>query len=136
MTPEDRVLTEQKVSEALAKEKSLKLNFRLPAAVAVGIGQFFLEPDIHGQPTRAVGVNIDATDKKHQEQHSRFMLREINHRVKNTLAILVSPWPPETLRRSHSAEQFMTAFSGRLQSIAAATRSCRIANGDQFTCAA
>ena len=120
MTPEDRVLTEQKVSEALANGKEFEIEFQIAKTGRwlVGIGQF-LEPDIHGKPTRAVGVNIDATDKKHQEQHSRFMLREINHRVKNTLAILQS-LAAQTLRRSHSAEQFMTAFSGRLQSIAAA----------------
>ncbi len=84
----------------------------------LGLGQVF-ERDEHGEATRAIGVNIDITEKKKQERHARFMLREINHRVKNTLAILQS-LAAQTLRRSSSSEEFMIAFSGRLQAISAA----------------
>jgi two-component sensor histidine kinase len=52
-------------------------------------------------------------------QRTRLLLRELNHRVKNTLAMLQS-LARQTLRQTSDPQEFMTAFAGRLQSISEA----------------
>jgi two-component sensor histidine kinase/PAS domain-containing protein len=118
--PMDRSLVETSLKQAFETGSEFMAEFQIAGEERwlLGLGQVF-ERDEHGEATRAIGVNIDVTEKKKQESHARFMLREINHRVKNTLAILQS-LAAQTLRRSSSAEDFMIAFSGRLQAISAA----------------
>ena len=65
------------------------------------------------------GVVVDITNTKEAEQKTRLLLRELNHRVKNTLAIVQSI-AGQTLRRSRSSAEFNMAFSGRLQALSAA----------------
>src|SRR5262249_41034552 len=40
--------------------------------------------DSDGQPRRAVGVNIDVTERKRVEDQQRVLLGELDHRVKNS----------------------------------------------------
>nr|WP_272213009.1 HWE histidine kinase domain-containing protein [Marinicella sp. W31]MDC2878947.1 HWE histidine kinase domain-containing protein [Marinicella sp. W31] len=65
------------------------------------------------------GVVVDISTTKESEQKTRLLLRELNHRVKNTLAIVQSI-AGQTLRRSRSSAEFNMAFSGRLQALSAA----------------
>ena len=65
------------------------------------------------------GVVVDITTTKESEQKTRLLLRELNHRVKNTLAIVQSI-AGQTLRRSRTSAEFNMAFSGRLQALSAA----------------
>ncbi|MGE0233184.1 MAG: sensor histidine kinase [Flavobacteriaceae bacterium] len=65
------------------------------------------------------GIYLDITERKAAERKTRLLLRELNHRVKNTLAILQSV-AQQTLRRSRNPTEFSRAFSGRLQALAAA----------------
>lgn len=65
------------------------------------------------------GVVVDISSTKESEQKTRLLLRELNHRVKNTLAIVQSI-AGQTLRRSRSTAEFNMAFSGRLQALSAA----------------
>ncbi|WP_114390807.1 HWE histidine kinase domain-containing protein [Notoacmeibacter marinus] len=62
------------------------------------------------------GVAIDVTDRQLADEKRRQLLRELNHRVRNTLAMLQS-LAGQTMRRSASAEEFNAAFSGRLQAL-------------------
>ena len=41
-----------------------------------------------GEVVGYVGVNLDVTERKRAEEHQRLLLRELSHRVKNTLAIV------------------------------------------------
>jgi two-component sensor histidine kinase len=66
-----------------------------------------------------VGVNIDITDTKNAAEKTRLLLRELNHRVKNTLAMLQS-LARQTLNRTSDPAEFMEAFSGRLRAISEA----------------
>lgn len=52
------------------------------------------------------------------EQHQRLLVDELNHRVKNMLAVVVS-WATQTLRRSGTLEGFSGAFLGRVQALTA-----------------
>ena len=39
---------------------------------------------------RAVGVIMDITDRKRTEEHIQLLMREVNHRSKNLLAVVQS----------------------------------------------
>jgi PAS domain S-box-containing protein len=75
--------------------------------------------DSSGQPWRMVGTNIDITDRKLGEQHQRLLLNELNHRVKNTLAIVQAiAW--QSFRQAGVPREARDAFEGRLAALAAA----------------
>lgn len=61
----------------------------------------------------------DIGERKLWEQRQDLLLRELTHRVKNTLAIVQSI-ANQTLRNTRSREQFVERFSGRLAALSAA----------------
>ncbi len=68
----------------------------------------------------AVSVSLhDISDRKEWDKRQRLMNRELAHRVKNSFAILQAILR-STLKTKPDPEQFAAAFSGRLQSMAAA----------------
>lgn len=69
-----------------------------------------------GEPLVMMGVNIDITDARKAAEHTRHLLRELNHRVKNTLAMTQS-LARQTLKRSPNPQDFIEAFSGRLRTL-------------------
>lgn len=77
------------------------------------------ERDAQGRPRLFLGINIDVTEEQSSTQRTKLLLRELNHRVKNTLAMLQS-LARQTLRTTSDPQQFMTAFAGRLQAISEA----------------
>ena len=66
-----------------------------------------------------MGVNIDVTDAREAAEQTRLLLRELNHRVKNTLAMIQS-LARQTLRQKPDPQQFIDAFSGRLRTLSEA----------------
>jgi PAS domain S-box-containing protein len=77
------------------------------------------EWDENGRPTVFLGINVDVTDGQLASERTRLLLRELNHRVKNTLAMLQS-LARQTLRQTSDPVEFMDAFAGRLQSLSEA----------------
>lgn len=75
-----------------------------------------LDHDEHGRPTLVFGVNFDISAAKTSEERQRLLLREINHRVKNTLAT-VQALATQTVRHAREPRAFLDAFSGRLQAL-------------------
>jgi PAS domain S-box-containing protein len=61
----------------------------------------------------------DITERKRAEEQQSTMVAELNHRVKNILAIVQSV-AAQTMRSSSSLENFADAFSGRLRALAVA----------------
>jgi two-component sensor histidine kinase/PAS domain-containing protein len=57
--------------------------------------------------------------RRKTEEHQALLLAELNHRVKNTLAVVLAI-AQQTLKHSGSAEAFNIAFQGRLQALARA----------------
>src|SRR5439155_7897396 len=45
-------------------------------------------PDGHGYPSDIVGVLLDVTERKTAEERQALLTDELNHRVKNTLAVV------------------------------------------------
>ncbi len=75
---------------------------------------------IHDETGRLVGaVNmlIDITDRKRAEEQQALLVRELHHRVKNTLAT-VQAIMGSTARTVDNIEDFKTAIFGRIQSLA------------------
>jgi PAS domain S-box-containing protein len=71
-----------------------------------------------GAPVGLHVVGRDVTDRKRFEKHQRLLVGELNHRVKNTLAIVQS-LAHQTFRQGTAADAG-TRFEGRLEALAAA----------------
>jgi two-component sensor histidine kinase/PAS domain-containing protein len=61
----------------------------------------------------------DMTERKRAEEQQTLLVAELNHRVKNILAIVQSV-AGQTLRSSRSVESFADTFTGRLKALAIA----------------
>ena len=78
-----------------------------------------IDYDADGHPRRVFGVNIDVTDRKRDEEHKSLLVAELDHRVKNVLAVVSA-----LLARSRdigcSAAELAAALDGRIKSMATA----------------
>ena len=68
-------------------------------------------------PIRTTGVVADVTERRHAEERQRFLLQELNHRIRNMLAT-VRAVAASTARSSASLADFEGAFAGRLDALA------------------
>lgn len=75
--------------------------------------------DSAGRVVGASKVARDVSDRKRAEDTQRLLLDELNHRIKNTLAT-VQAIATQTLRRAKDPSEFVTAFNGRIKSLARA----------------
>lgn len=78
-------------------------------------GQIFFD-EIRRTPVRAIGIMLDVTDRREAEERQRMILKELNHRVKNSLAV-VQAIVSQTLRMSKPSEAF-ERIQARLMAIA------------------
>ena len=67
----------------------------------------------------AVQVSLDISDRKRAEHHRKLLVKELNHRVKNTLAV-VQALANQTLRNTTSLHDASQSLSSRLFSLAKA----------------
>ncbi|MEO5806359.1 HWE histidine kinase domain-containing protein [Devosia sp.] len=72
--------------------------------------------DAYGNPLVVMGASFDITESKVSAEQTRLLLRELNHRVKNTLAMIQSV-ARQTIRQNPDPRDFIEAFSGRLRTI-------------------
>ncbi|TIT63225.1 MAG: GAF domain-containing protein [Mesorhizobium sp.] len=75
-----------------------------------------IERDGDGKPTLIFGVNYDISERKLGDERQRLLLRELNHRVKNTLAT-VQALATQTVRHARQPSEFLEAFRARLQAL-------------------
>jgi PAS domain S-box-containing protein len=75
--------------------------------------------DRTGRIVGASKIARDITDKKRAEAIQRILTEELNHRVKNTLA-MTQAIATQSLRHAKSAGDFVESFSGRVQALARA----------------
>ncbi len=71
-----------------------------------------------GRAARLVNVVADVTDRKLAEQHTELVMRELTHRAKNLLAVILSI-ATQTGRSANTVEEFHERFSSRLHGLAA-----------------
>ncbi len=72
--------------------------------------------DADGRAMVMMGASIDISESKEGAERTRVLLRELNHRVKNTLAMIQSV-ARQTIRQNPDPQAFIEAFSGRLRTI-------------------
>jgi two-component system CheB/CheR fusion protein len=73
--------------------------------------------DINGVIIGASKIARDVTERKLREEHQKVLVAELDHRVKNMLAV-VSSLATQTIASSHSLEDFGPAFEGRIHALA------------------
>jgi two-component sensor histidine kinase len=78
-------------------------------------GQVTYDPD--GTVSGLTGVVQDISDRKAAEERQHLLIRELHHRVKNTLAT-VQAIVGSTARTASSIEEFYQGFVGRIVSLA------------------
>ncbi|MGN6549839.1 MAG: HWE histidine kinase domain-containing protein [Pararhizobium sp.] len=74
--------------------------------------------DLQGRPLRLAGVTLDITDRKSAEEHRDMLTREMDHRVKNTLAKVQAIFS-QTLRNADSIDEAQKVIAARMQALAA-----------------
>jgi len=79
-------------------------------------GAGIITRDAVGRPVRMNGVTVDITDRKRAEERQVLLAREVDHRAKNTLAVVLSVL---RLTRAATTKDFVTTVEGRVHALAA-----------------
>jgi PAS domain S-box-containing protein len=123
VVPEDMARIQAETEAARAAGKDLmKYEFRIireggEVRWIEGAARFIFAED--GSLQRIVGTNVDIHERKTAEEHQRLLLNELNHRVKNTLAIVQAiAW--QSLRGGMVPASVREAFEGRLAALSSA----------------
>ena len=121
--PEDRPRVEAAWADAIVRRDAMHLVYRIrrggDGAVRWVEAHGAPRPDRGARPLRYCGTLADVTDRQEEEQRRETLLGEMRHRVKNILANVQS-LALQTGRRSHSVEDFLKIFGGRLGALAQA----------------
>lgn len=122
MHPEDAPGIIRQIGEALARRAPVTVEGRYTNSS----GQYrVLETTARprfsdeGEFLGMIGVNVDISERKEAEEQRELLLAELNHRVKNTLAI-VQGLASQTFRNADDFAHAQQAFSARLGALAAA----------------
>lgn len=75
--------------------------------------------DTDGNYDRVVGVVMDIDERKRAEQQRELMMRELNHRVKNSLSVVLAI-ASQTFRNATDIPVAVDAFRARVQALAVA----------------
>ena len=89
-----------------------------------------MEFNASGKPSRLVGVIADITDRKRAERHRKLLIHELNHRVKNSLAVVQS-LAKQTFRPTEGEDPRTAIFDGRLSALAQAHNLLTIENWEK-----
>jgi two-component sensor histidine kinase/DNA-binding response OmpR family regulator len=69
-----------------------------------------------GKPVRMNGVTVDITERKRAEERQMLLAREVDHRAKNMLAVVLSVL---RLTKAKSTPEFVSTVEGRIHALAA-----------------
>src|ERR1700730_1873744 len=72
--------------------------------------------DAAGKAMRVNGVTVDITDRQRAEERQVLLAREVDHRAKNTLAVVLSML---RLTRAPTTKEFIATVEGRVHALAA-----------------
>ncbi|MCJ2082730.1 PAS domain-containing protein [Methylobacterium sp. J-090] len=120
--PDDRAAFRSAISNALRGDAVFKATGRIRrrsdgAWRIIDLAGRFERDAAHRLPRRLIGVVADVTERRMAEERQTLLIRELHHRVKNTLAT-VQAIVGSTARTASSIESFYEAFVGRIMSLA------------------
>jgi two-component system CheB/CheR fusion protein len=75
--------------------------------------------DNEGKVVAAAAIQHDITERKHAESNQSLLVQELDHRVKNTMATVLSV-ATRTLRNAKSLDDFAKTFEGRMRAMTTA----------------
>jgi PAS domain S-box-containing protein len=99
-------------------QESCALEFRIvrpTGEVRCCTAAAFATFDASGVLARLSGVTTDITDRKEAEEHQTMLAREVDHRAKNTLAVVQAI---VRLAKRDSIEEYVKAVEGRIGALA------------------
>ncbi len=120
--PDDRDAVRRAISKALREDEVFHVTGRIRrkddgAWRTIDMAGRFERDAPNRLPRRLIGVVADVTDRLRAEERQALLIRELHHRVKNTLAT-VQAIVGSTARTASSIENFYEAFVGRIKSLA------------------
>ena len=121
--PDDRERVQDAVQQCFRDGAAFEIEYRILRADTGeerwlrSHGSLIAKED--SEHARFVGVSFDITEKKHAEDHQQLLIDELNHRVKNTLAIVQSI-AQQSVRGGSLSQESSNAFEGRLMALSAA----------------
>ena len=116
--PEDRDAIRSSFAKLSSEQPTCEVEFRIVRptgeirwCTAAAVAGF----DSAGKAVRFSGVTTDITDRKEAESRQALLAREVDHRAKNTLAIVQAI---VRLAKRDSIEDYMRAVEGRIGALA------------------
>jgi PAS domain S-box-containing protein len=121
LTPDEKVLRDAEAALARlrrgeARSGEMSLRRRDGSSFTGHISDAPVYDDI-GNLVAIVGISYDISDRKEAEEKQALLVRELHHRVKNTLTT-VQAIMGSTARVAQTMEQFQQAFTARIASLA------------------
>ena len=117
--PADIAAVENNLNKCRGGGGDWQQEFRIlhPDGIRWLLGRGHLLCDARAAPSQMHGIYFDITSRKIAEDQQKAMSRELDHRVKNILA-LISSVAQRTIREATTIEDFRDAFMGRIDSMA------------------
>jgi PAS domain S-box-containing protein len=119
--PEDQIVAENNKRRALEQSGPFSSEFRIIRADGTMAwievrGETIV--DESRRPVRLLAANVDISHRKRADEQLQLVLRELTHRAKNLLTVILAI-ATQTARRHTTVEQFIAAFSSRIQGLGA-----------------
>ena len=102
-----------------AGESRFQVEFRIirpSGEVRWCYGAGVISRDAEGNAVRLTGVTVDITERKRAEERQLVLAREVDHRAKNMLAVVLSVL---RLTKAKSTPEFVSTVEGRIHALAA-----------------
>jgi PAS domain S-box-containing protein len=118
--PEDWMSLTEVAGEMAKGVRTQQIEFRVVrpnGEVRWCIGTAAASVDEKGKLVRINGVTIDITDRKEADERQVLLAREVDHRARNTLAVIQSII---RLTRAKSVDDYVHAVEGRIKALARA----------------
>jgi PAS domain S-box-containing protein len=117
--PDDRERVAAAIKRSLEEDVPYELEFRIqrPDGEVVWIFTNAAVIRSFGRPVRLLGATVDITKRKQAEMQRDLLVAELSHRVKNTLATVISV-ARQSFANAQSTEEASRAFNARIRALA------------------
>ncbi len=129
---EERPRLNAAIAQAVAAKAPFELEHRVrqvDGAIGWTLSRAIPVLDADGEIVEWFGMATDVTERRRKDEHLRLVVNELNHRVKNNLA-MVQSIAMQTFRRAEDMDQAATEFSARLVTLA---RANDLLTGERWT---